>query len=72
MIEAKELTKGEKESQIQNGIRPCGSDYECIKSIVSNTIKENFNWERSNGVLTITSPSVVITFGETIIFEWKS
>jgi hypothetical protein len=72
MIEAKELTKEEKESQIQNGIRPCGSDYECIKSIVSNTIKENFNWERSNGVLTITSPSVVITFGETITFEWKS
>ena len=72
MIEEIKLTNQEKESQIQNGIRPCGSDYECIKSIVSNTIKENFNWERSNGVLTITSPSVVITFGETIIFEWKS
>ena len=71
MIEAIELTNGEKESQIQNGIVPCGSDMECIKSIVSNTLKENFNWEKSNGVLTIKSESVTITFGNPITFEWK-
>jgi|LauGreDrversion4_2_1035121.scaffolds.fasta_scaffold30231_9 hypothetical protein len=72
MIEEIKLTNQEKESQIINGIRPCGKDTECVKSIVSNTIKENFNWERRGGVLTITSPSVVITFGETVTFEWKS
>ena len=71
MIEEIKLTNQEKESQIQNGILPCGTDLECIKSIVSNILKESFDWQRSNGVLTITSPSVVITFGETIIFEWK-
>ena len=72
MIEVIELTKEEKQSWIVNGIRPCGSDINCIQSVVSNVIKEDFNWERSNGVLTITSPSVVIVFGETPTFEWKS
>jgi hypothetical protein len=71
MIEVIELTREEKQSWIVNGIRPCGSDINCIQSVVSNVIKENFDWERSNGVLTITSPSVVITFGETPTFEWK-
>jgi hypothetical protein len=72
MIEVIELTKEEKQSWIVNGIRPCGSDINCIQSVVSNVIKENFNWERSNGVLTITSPSVTITFGDIPTFEWKS
>jgi hypothetical protein len=72
MIEVIELTKEEKQSWIVNGIRPCGSDINCIQSVVSNVIKENFNWERSNGVLIITSPSVTITFGDIPTFEWKS
>ena len=72
MIEVIELTREEKQSWIVNGIRPCGSDINCIQSVVSNVIKENFNWERSNGVLTITSPSVTITFGDIPTFEWKS
>ena len=71
-IEIIELTNGEKESAIINGILPCGKDIECIKSIVSNTIKENFNWEKANGVLTIKSESVTITFGDTVTFQWKS
>jgi hypothetical protein len=71
MIEEIKLTKGEMESQIQNGILPCGSDLECIKSIVSNTIKESFNWEKKDGVLTIISPSVKIVFGEIPTVEWK-
>ena len=71
MIEVIELTREEKQSWIVNGIRPCGSDINCIQSVVSNVIKENFNWERSNGVLTITSPSVTITFGDIPTFEWK-
>ena len=72
MIEVIELTREEKQSWIVNGIRPCGSDINSIQSVVSNVNKENFNWERSNGVLTITSPSVTITFGDIPTFEWKS
>jgi hypothetical protein len=72
MIEEIKYTNEEKESQIINGIVPCGKDIECVKSIVSNTLKENFNWERANGVLTIKSESVTITFGNEVTFEWKS
>ena len=70
-IEVIELTNGEKESWILNGIVPCGKDFECIKSIVSNVIKENYIWEKKDGVLIITAPSVKIVFGETTTFEWK-
>jgi hypothetical protein len=72
MIEVIELTREEKESWIRNGIRPCGSDINCIQSIVSNVLKTNFNWERSNGILTITADEVTITFGDTTTFQWKS
>jgi len=72
MIEVVELTREEKESWIQNGIRPCGTDIQCIQSIVSNVLKTNFNWERSNGILTITADEVTITFGDTTTFQWKS
>ena len=71
MIEVIELTREEKQSWIVNGIRPCGSDINCIQSVVSNVIKENFNWERSNGVLTIKADEVTITFGDIPTFEWK-
>jgi len=71
MIEAVELTREEKQSWIVNGIRPCGSDINCIQSVVSNVLKTDFNWERSNGVLTIKADEVTITFGDTPTFQWK-
>ena len=72
MIEVIELTREEKQSWIVNGIRPCGSDINCIQSVVSNVLKTDFNWERSNGVLTIKADEVTITFGDTVTFQWKS
>ena len=43
MIEVIELTREEKQSWIVNGIRPCGSDINCIQSVVSNVLKTDFN-----------------------------
>ena len=71
MIEVVELTREEKQSWIVNGIRPCDSDINCIQSVVSNILKTDFDWERSNGVLTIKADEVTITFGDTPTFQWK-
>ena len=71
-MESRELSRSEMEEAIRIGVIPYEGNREPICTMVTGILKENTNWEKSNGVLTITSPSVVITFGETIIFEWKS
>ena len=71
-MEAKELSRSEIEEAIRIGIIPYEGNREPICSMVTGILKENTNWEKSNGVLTIKSESVTITFGDTITFEWKS
>jgi hypothetical protein len=72
VMESKELSRSEMEEAIRIGVIPYEGNREPICTMVTGILKENTNWQKTNGVLTITSPSVVITFGETIIFEWKS
>jgi hypothetical protein len=71
-MEVRELSRSEMEEAIRIGVIPYEGNREPICTMVTGILKENTNWQKTNGVLTITSPSVVITFGETIIFEWKS
>jgi hypothetical protein len=72
VMESRELSRSEMEEAIRIGVIPYEGNREPICTMVTGILKENTNWQKTNGVLTITSPSVVITFGETIIFEWKS
>jgi hypothetical protein len=72
VMESKELSRSEMEEAIRIGVIPYEGNREPICTMVTRILKENTNWQKTNGLLTITSPSVVITFGETIIFEWKS
>ena len=71
-MESRELSRSEMEEAIRIGVIPYEGNREPICTMVTGILKENTNWQKTNGVLTITSPSVVITFGETITFEWKS